>query len=361
MRPCLLLLLILSLNAPLATAIAEPASETDSTEWLIAVRPAAPFVLVEGEAYSGLAVELFAEIAAEQGWRYRFEAVSLRELLDGVAAGRYAVGLGALTVNAEREARLDFSHPLSSSGLTVAVPHEGRAGWQSVASALLSPAFLRIAVGLCLLLLVLGTLVWLAERRRNAEQFGGSAADGIASGFWWAAVTMTTVGYGDKAPVTLVGRLLALVWMIAALVVVSTFTAAITSALTVGQLNSHIQGVKDLPGKRLLAIADSTGAAWLARQGLQARLLPDLDAALAELSAGKADAVIHDEPLLRWSIARHHATRLRVLPLILERQDYAFALPAGSPWRETLSRGVLQRIAEPRWRDRLANFSVELR
>ena len=81
-----------------------------------------------------------------------------------------------------------------------------------------------------------------------------------------------------------------------------------------------------------------------------------VDAALNELAAGRVDAVVYDEPLLRWTIAQQHGDRLRTLPLILERQDYALATPPGSELREALSRGVLERIAEPRWRQRLADF-----
>ena len=315
----------------------------------VAVRVAPPFVVEQDGQYEGLLIDLFEEIAAEREWQYVYHPVGLKDLLQGVEQRRFDLGLGAISASAEREAVLDFSHPVSSTGLAVATRQESRAGWQAVLSALVSPPFLRIAGGLFLLLLLLGSLVWLAERRRNPEQFGGSASDGIASGFWWAAVTMTTVGYGDKAPVTLIGRLLALIWMIAALVVVSTFTAAITSALTVGQLSNRIQVAEDLNGKRLLSVADSTSAQWLTEHHLSADFFPDVEQALAQLAKGKADAVIHDEPLLRWTIERQFAGKLVTLPLILERQDYAIALPPGSPLREELNRGILERVGSLNW------------
>jgi polar amino acid transport system substrate-binding protein len=328
----------------LLLALALPAQEQPLQ---VAVRVAPPFVTQEAHGYGGVMIALFEDIAADQGWNYQYREVGLKELLTGVADGQFDVGLGAITASAEREKVLDFSHPISSSGLAIATRVESRAGWQAVATALTSASFLRVAGGLLALLLLLGTLVWLAERRRNPAQFGGPAAEGIASGFWWAAVTMTTVGYGDKAPVTLIGRVLALVWMIAALVVVSTFTAAITSALTIGQLSNRIHGVDDLSGKRLLSVADSTSADWLAQHQLQARLFADVGQALDELARGRADAVIHDAPLLRWTIARHYAGKLDTLPLILQRQDYAIALPPGSTLREALNRGILQRISTP--------------
>ncbi len=53
-------------------------------------------------------------------------------------------------------------------------------------------------------------------------------------GLWWALVTVSTVGYGDIAPQTLLGRLLAVVLMLSGLGLLSTLAAAI-SAYFIGE------------------------------------------------------------------------------------------------------------------------------
>jgi voltage-gated potassium channel len=52
----------------------------------------------------------------------------------------------------------------------------------------------------------------------------------IGSGLWWAAQTITTVGYGDNVPVTVLGRLIAVLVMLVGISFLTVITAAITSA-----------------------------------------------------------------------------------------------------------------------------------
>jgi voltage-gated potassium channel len=51
----------------------------------------------------------------------------------------------------------------------------------------------------------------------------------IGSGLWWAAQTVTTVGYGDNVPVTLAGQLVAVLVMLLGIGFLTVITAAITS------------------------------------------------------------------------------------------------------------------------------------
>ena len=53
------------------------------------------------------------------------------------------------------------------------------------------------------LLVVAASFAFIAEHHAQPEVFGS-----IPDAMWWAIVTMTTVGYGDMVPVTVVGKLL---------------------------------------------------------------------------------------------------------------------------------------------------------
>ena len=54
----------------------------------------------------------------------------------------------------------------------------------------------------------------------------------IENAFWWTIVTITTVGYGDYAPESFYGRILAIFLMLAGIGLVSTITGSISSIFT---------------------------------------------------------------------------------------------------------------------------------
>ncbi|MDP7547819.1 MAG: ion transporter [Alphaproteobacteria bacterium] len=56
---------------------------------------------------------------------------------------------------------------------------------------------------LLLLIIMAASLTYLAEQNAQPEAFGL-----IPDALWWAVITMTTVGYGDVVPITVMGRIL---------------------------------------------------------------------------------------------------------------------------------------------------------
>jgi ABC-type amino acid transport substrate-binding protein len=207
--------------------------------------------------------------------------------------------------------------------------------------ALLSWQFVSVVIALGALLLAVGFVLWLFERKRNPEQFGGTAAQGIGASFWWAAVTMTTVGYGDKAPLSFAGRMVALVWMFAGLIMVASFTAAITSSLTVSNLQHQIQGPEDLDRANVATIANTASEQYLREQRIRHQLYPDLTTAMLSVAEGDTEAVVYDRALLQYRNLQLGSQRLTLLPGIFQQQLYGLGLPSGSPIRGPVSEQIL--------------------
>ncbi len=343
----LLVLLGLFGSAP---ALAGPPEE----ELTVAIKPAPPFTIREGPPegpaiWKGPSVELWEDIALDLGLPFHYHETTLDDMLAGVADGRYDVAVAALTVTAEREERVDFTHPYYTTGLAIAVSSQHASPWVNVLGTVFSLEFLRVLAVIALIQLVVGTVVWLFERHTNPEQFPESVAKGVATGFWWATVTMATVGYGDKAPKTGLGRFVAMMWMLASMVILASVTATIASSLTVERLESRLRGPEDLPRFTVGAIEATTGDRFLRSQAVAATRYPDANTAIQALIDGEVEALVWDEPLLRFAIERGPAgwrEQVELVPGVFQRQDYAIAVGENSPLREAINRALPDKIGD---------------
>ncbi len=81
-------------------------------------------------------------------------------------------------------------------------------------------------VGVITFLSLLASGVAIYDVERNAP---GANIHTIGDGFWWAIATVTTVGYGDRYPVTLLGRLIAIALMLIGIALLGVITASIAT------------------------------------------------------------------------------------------------------------------------------------
>ncbi len=75
----------------------------------------------------------------------------------------------------------------------------------------------------------------------------------IFSGIWWAIITASTVGYGDFAPLTLAGRILAILLLLAGAGFLSAYFATLT-AVAVAKQDAIMKGDSPFKGKLHLII-----------------------------------------------------------------------------------------------------------
>jgi ABC-type amino acid transport substrate-binding protein len=289
-----LLLAIWAAAADLAAA-AEP-RDGINRPLLVAVVDSPPFAIkADDGSWSGLSVELWREIAATLDLRWEPHQAELQQVDGLLRDGAVDAALGAIAVTAEGELAHDFSQPYYSTGLSFA-ERLGQSSWYAMLDELSGSGLLRLVGWIVLATLAMGVIIAFVERRHADTAFGGPLRSGIATGVWWAAVTMTTVGYGDATPKTTSGRSLALLWMFVGLVAVALFTATVTSLLTVHSLQGRVQRPADLFHVRLGAVTGGAGAAFLAERHVPFRAYDNYQQALAGVADHQVDAAVAHRP-----------------------------------------------------------------
>ena len=351
MRKAWALLALLGWLCGLAPAIAQVSLPADLTqrELVIGTRVAPPFSMKNAEgAWEGISIDLWRHLAERLGVRYRFEERdTVQALLDAVTTGQVDAAAAALTVTAARRQVMDFTQPFFATGLGVAVGRGGATAWLPVLRTFLSFGFLQGVLTLLGIALLVGTLIWLFERKHH-EAYGGPPLRGFIAGAWWSAVAMTQEGAAQDGPRTLPGRILAVIWMVASVVTIAVFIAGITSALTTQRLQGVVRNVGDLRSIRVGAVSGSSTVDFLNAQtvGFESYGLPAQG--LRALKAGRIDAFVYDRPLLAWTIQQDFP-ELEVLPITLDSQNYAIALPQDHPMRVALDVTLLDTLRSEWW------------
>jgi polar amino acid transport system substrate-binding protein len=316
----------------------------------IGMKESAPFTMKDADGnWVGISAELWQQIAQDLQLSYEIEERDLKGLLAGVQDGSLDMVVGALTITEEREALFDFSNSFFNTGLSIAARKE-QAGFTTILRSLFNWQLLRVVLLLSAGLIAMSLLVWFFEKRHpHNPQSHQQAVHGVGWSLWWAIITL--IGYEDRQPISFGGRFLAIVWMIASVVGVSILTAVLTSVMTVSRLENSIQGPEDLFRVQVASLEASTSASYLDRQRIVYQRYPSILEGLQAVADGEVDAMVYDQPLLRYLVLNNFKDQLEVLEVSFEPQNYAFALPEGSSQREAINRTILKFTSQDSWRD----------
>lgn len=321
-----------------------PAPKPGRTETLrVGVAGSEPFVVNRAGSMEGISVEIWQALAARTGWSYRLEPYeTVPHALEALSSGAVDLVIGPVSITAERTRLVRFSQPYFQSSLSILSRTEGLTLWQRVA-----PFFNKgfyYAIGVLLLVLTLvGTVIWLAERRAPETSFPHQPGRGIANGIWFAVVTMSTVGYGDLAPKTRLGRTVTGVWIIISIITASSLVAGIASTLTLtGLKTTVITTAEQLAGKTVAVLADSPGEEFAQRYSARMRGVESLASGYELLSRRDVDAVVFDRPQLLYFLRQRRDSQVAVSDAEHMRQNYGFALPLSSDLAHPVNVNLLQ-------------------
>lgn len=329
---------------------------------IVGYSEAAPFLYKKNGSLDGPIIWLWEKIAEANSFHFKLKELNAEEILPQLENHKIDIALFPLTITSERSKLMSFSVPfyLAHSGIMT----RDLSSWDKAILFLktfFSINFFRALGTLALVILIFGFLAWRFERKVNQEEFDGGIK-GLWSGFWWSAVTMTTVGYGDKSPKTTGGRLIALIWMFTAIMIISGFTASITSSLTVTELETNADNISDFKKRNVGTVEHSATHKWFKDNFYKNKsLYPTKEKLINALEQQEVKAIAYDLPLLKELYKEKKLNTHRILNIKFNPQYYAFGMNRKIPdsLRRNINTELLKATESYDWSIILAEYGLK--
>uniref|UniRef100_A0A1A9WKV0 Ionotropic glutamate receptor C-terminal domain-containing protein n=1 Tax=Glossina brevipalpis TaxID=37001 RepID=A0A1A9WKV0_9MUSC len=241
----------------------------------------APFIMRDPKApkgYKGYCIDLINEISEIVHFDYTIQEVEdgkfgnmdenghwngiVKKLIDKQAD----IGLGSMSVMAEREIVIDFTVPYYDLvGITIMMQRP------STPSSLFKfLTVLETNVWLCILAAYFFTsfLMWVFDRwspysyQNNREKYKDDEEKrefNLKECLWFCMTSLTPQG-GGEAPKNLSGRLVAATWWLFGFIIIASYTANLAAFLTVSRLDTPVESLDDLAKQYKILYAPLNGS-----------------------------------------------------------------------------------------------------
>ncbi|XP_055832305.1 glutamate receptor 2.8-like [Solanum dulcamara] len=268
------------------------------------------------------------------------------DLVHKITSHDYDAVVGDVTILASRSEYVDFTLPFSESGISAVVPvrdDERRDAW-----IFLKPLKSELWITTGAFFVFIGFVVWVLEHRVNKE-FRGPKRKQVGMIFWFS---FSTLVFAHRERVTSnLTRFVLIVWVFVVLVLTSSYTASLTSMLTLQQLQPSITDLNDLI-KNGEYVGYQEGSfvkdVFLKRMNFDSSkfrsysTLEDYNNALLRGSKnGGVGAIVDELPYLRLFLNKYCRKYIMVGPTY-KAAGFGFAFPKGSPLVPDVSRAVLK-------------------
>ncbi|KAK8947896.1 Glutamate receptor 3.1 [Platanthera guangdongensis] len=265
-------------------------------------------------------------------------------LVEKVSSNEFDAAVGDITIVMDRTKIVDFTQPFIESGLVVltSVKEHDSSAW-----AFLQPFTWEMWAVTGGFFLFVGAVIWILEHRIN-DEFRGPPKKQLVTIFWFSFSTLFFAH--REATVSSLGRLVLLIWLFVVLIIQSSYTASLTSILTVRKLLSPITGIdsivnsNDPVGYQVGSFAEKylIEELKISRSRLKVLHNPEEYARALELgpNEGGVAAVVDERPYVQLFLSTK--CKFAIVGSEFTRSGWGFAFHRDSPLAVDMSTAILQ-------------------
>ncbi|KAG8375363.1 hypothetical protein BUALT_Bualt10G0092300 [Buddleja alternifolia] len=271
-------------------------------------------------------------------------AGSYNDLTNEVYLGNFDAAVGDVTIVSNRSQYVDFTLPYTESGVKMVVPiidDKRKNAW-----IFLKPLTWDLwLISFCSFVFI-GFLIWILEHRIN-EDFRGPPWHQVGMIFWFAFSTM--VFAHKERVISNLSRFVLIIWFLVVLILIQSYTASLTSMLTVQKLQPTVTDVAVLIKNKdnVGYVKGSFVLELLKKMNFEeSRILAyntpeEMDELFSKGSKNGGIAAAFDElPYMKLFLSKYCSKYTMVGPTY-KTDGFGFVFPMGSPLVPDISRAIL--------------------
>ncbi|KAL5570003.1 hypothetical protein UlMin_026578 [Ulmus minor] len=300
--------------------------------------------------FTGYCIEIFEAVMNALPYRVGYEFIPVMlsgtydELVQQVYLEKFDAAVGDITIRHNRSSYVHFTLPYTESGVSMIIPIEDKRSKN--AWVFLKPLTWDLWVTSVFFFIFIGFVVWVLEHRIN-EEFRGPISHQIGTSFWFSFSTMI-FAHREKV-ISNLARFVVIVWIFVVLILTQSYTASLTSLLTVKQLQPTITDVNQLlrNGDKVGYLKASFVDGLLKNLGFndsQLRMYDspeELDSLFSEKNGNNRIAAAFDETPYMKLFLKRYCSKYTMTDPTFKTDGFGFVFPKGSPLVQDVSRAIL--------------------
>ncbi|KAK6160705.1 hypothetical protein DH2020_004086 [Rehmannia glutinosa] len=297
---------------------------------------------------SGFSIEVFEAAVKQLPYDLHYVFVpfygSYDEMVAAVRNKSLDAAVGDTEIMADRYVYAAFSHPYIESGLEMVVTV--KPGIQDSSIIALKPFNKKMWILLAIFSMSTGAIIWLSEYAAGNEHFRNKSFLETVASVLWLSVTITSFSHRENINNS-ESRLVLAAWTCVILVVYASFTAVLSTMMTVPRLQPSIQEIDYL--RNTNAVVGCNGNSFIVRYLINVlnfktqnvRKINSIDEYPKAFESGEIKAAFFVAPHAKVFLAEYCKGYIKSGPSF-KLGGFGFVFPRGSPLETDISEAILK-------------------